>query len=298
MLRAGAIALMLSLGACGFVGGDDGGGGAVTVGAVTFAENQIVAEMYARVLEDAGYNVDRRFNYQSREDLLPDLSSGAVDVSPEYLASLLTALDPQATPSSDPQANVGALDPLLSERDLELLDPSEANNTNAIVVDEATAQEFGLETVSDLQPHAGRLEFGGPPECPKRRFCLEGLRDVYGLEFADFRPLDAGGPLTIAALSNGEIDVALLFSTSAVIQERGWIVLEDDQELQAAENITPVVRRDVLDDKMEERLNRLSRVLTTETMTDLNARVEISNEDFRSVAREFLGDNGLQAGAF
>jgi glycine betaine/choline ABC-type transport system substrate-binding protein len=144
---------------------------------------------------------------------------------------------------------------------------------------------------------ASQLTLGGPPECPERPFCIPGLRDVYGVEFGQFVPLDVGGPLTVEALDGGEIDVALLFSTSSVIGENGWVVLEDDKELQNAENITPVVRTEVLDDTIEERLNAISAALDTQTMTELNGRVEIDEEDPAEVAASFLEENDLLGGA-
>jgi osmoprotectant transport system substrate-binding protein len=287
----GAITLLMFGAAC------DSGGGAeegdrVVVGAVTFAENQIVAEMYARVLERAGYQVDREFNYQDRERLLPDLEAGSIDLAPEYLGSLLAALDPDASPSSAPAENVSQLEPLLAEEDLTVLEPSEANDANAFVVTPKTAARFDLESVSDLEPHDSELALGGPPECPERTFCIEGLREVYGIEFEDFRPLDTGA-LTVAALQSGEVDVALLFSTSGVVGARGWVVLEDDKELQSAENITPLIASDVLNDEIAEALNSLSEELSTKEMTELNARVEAENEDFRAVAEDFLTGAGL-----
>ena len=278
--------------ACGAAGGE-GDGEVITVAAVTFAENQIVGEMYAAVLADAGYEVDRKLNFQDRESLLPQLQSGRIDVAPEYLASLLTALDANATPSSEPAENLDALEPLLAEDGLKALEPSAANDTNAFVVDAQTAKKLDLESVSDLAPHAQDLVFGGPPECPDRPFCLRGLSNVYGIEFKDFQPLDAGGPLTAAALSGGRIDVALLFSTSGVIAERGWVVLEDDKGLQAADNITPVVGEGATASEIEELLNGVSAALSTEEMTQLNARVEVDNEDFRTVAHDFLEEAGL-----
>lgn len=260
---------------------------------MTFAENQIVAEMYSLVLEDAGYTIDRKFNFQSRENLQPEMLSGDVDLAPEYLASLLTSLEPGSEPTSDPGDNLERLEPLVEEKGLELLEPSDANNTNAIVVDSETAERLSLDKVSDLRPHAAELVFGGPPECSERPFCLEGLREVYGLEFDVFGELDAGGPLTIAALGSGEIDVALLFTTSGVIAEREWVVLEDDLELQAADNITPLIRSDVLTPEIAERLDAISAGLTTEAMTELNARVEVGSEDFREVAHDFIEQQNL-----
>lgn len=276
-------------------GGDGatGGGDAITVGAVTFAENQIVAEMYAQVLEREGLEVDRRFNFSDRESMLPEIESGAVDVVPEYLATLLTALDTGSEPGSDAGENLSALESPLEEIGATALEPSSANDTNAIVVAGQTAEKYDLESVSDLAPHASKLVFGGPPECPERQFCLQGLEEVYGLEFKEFKALDAGGSLTVAALTSGEIDVALLFSTSGVIAERGWVLLEDDRGLQAADNITPVIRHDAHSDEIEAALNEVSAALTTEKMTELNAMVEVEGKDFRDVATDFLRDEGL-----
>jgi glycine betaine/choline ABC-type transport system substrate-binding protein len=147
-------------------------------------------------------------------------------------------------------------------------------------------------------PVASQLTLGGPPECPERPFCIPGFRETYGIEFGNFVPLDIGGPLTVEALQNGDIDVALLFSTDPAIQENGWVLLEDDKQLQSAENITPVVRSDVPDRAaIEERLNAISAALTTETMTELNGRVSIDGEDPAAVATSFLEDNDLLGGA-
>lgn len=298
VLGAALLALGLVLGACG--SGEDGtaGGGSgedkglLTVGSVNFAENNIVAEMYALVLEDAGYEVDRTA-VDSREILQPALESGEIDAAPEYLSSLLLFLDPEAKASGDAQQVVEALTPLLDERGIELLEPAEANDTNAFVVTPETAEEYSLASVSDLAPVAGELTLGGPPECPQRPFCIPGLEEVYGVEFGSFKPLDVGGPLTVAALQGGKIDVALLFSTSSVIGQRGWVVLEDDKGLQNAENITPVVNSETFNDEIAELLDSVSALLTTENITELNGRVEIDQEDPRAVAEAFLSENGL-----
>jgi osmoprotectant transport system substrate-binding protein len=277
-------------------GGGEGEGGApssLTVGAVGFAENQIVAEMYAQVLENAGFDVERQLTLESREVLQPAIEGGDIDLAPEYLSSLLLFLDPEAAASGDPEAVRGELEPLLEEGGQTLLESAEANDTNALVVTQETADEFGLTTTSDLAPVAGDLVMGGPPECPERPFCLPGFQETYGIEFGDFKPLDVGGPLTVEALDNEEIDVALLFSTSSVIGENGWVVLEDDENLQNAENITPVVRTEVLDDEVETLLNEVSATLTSEGITELNGRVEIDGEDPATVATDHLEAEGL-----
>lgn len=302
VLGAGLLAVALTVAACGNGPGGDGGGtttppierGELTVGVSgAFAENQIVAEMYAQVLENAGYTVDTQLDLASREISQPALVEGEVDVKPEYLGSLLLFLDPEAEASGEAQANVDLLEPLLAEDGIALLEPAAANDTNAFVVTQATADEHSLTTVSDLADVAGTLTLGGPPECPQRPFCIPGLRDTYGVEFGEFKPLDVGGPLTVAALDSGDIDVALLFSTSSVIGDKGWVVLEDDKALQTAENITPVVREDVLNDEIADLLNSVSALLDDETIIALNGRVEIDQEDPADVATDFLTENGL-----
>jgi osmoprotectant transport system substrate-binding protein len=303
VLGAASLALVLLLGACGSGedadnGGGDAGGteerGEVTVGVSgAFAENQIVAEMYAQVLEKAGYTVDRQLDLGSREISEPALESGEIDVKPEYLGSLLLFLDPEAAASGDPQNNVDLLEPLLEETGITILEPSEANDTNSFVVTQETADANGLAAMSDLADVAGDLTLGGPPECPKRPFCIPGLKNTYGATFGDFKALDVGGPLTVAALDEGDIDVGLLFSTSSVIGAKGWVVLEDDKSLQTAENITPVVNSEVVNDEITELLNAVSAELTSELMVELNGRVEIDKEDPADVATDFLTEAGL-----
>jgi glycine betaine/choline ABC-type transport system substrate-binding protein len=143
------------------------------------------------------------------------------------------------------------------------------------------------------EPVASQMILGGPPECPERPFCIPGLEETYGVEFEDFQPLDIGGPQTVKALSAGRIDVGLLFSTSSAIVANDFVVLEDDKGLQTAENITPLVTQEVYDPVIESTLNQVSEALDTETMTELNGRVEIDQEDPADVAADFIEQEGL-----
>lgn len=298
VLGAALLALGLLLGACGSGGDDDessgsGGGtedkGQVTVGDDSFAESQIVAEMYAQVLEDAGYEVDRK-STKSREVRLPAMESGEIDVAPEYLATLVSVLDPKEGRVSDPQDAVQILEPLLADKGLTVLEPSEAVDTNVFVVTPELAEKY--TTLSDLAPDASNLVLGGPPECPTRPYCIPGLKEVYGIEFGEFEPLDYGPP-TVAALKEGAVDVGLLFSTDGTIDAQGLVVLEDDKGLQAADNITPLVNEEALDAEAIDLLNSVSALLTTEVVTDLNTRVGVDQEDPEDVAREFLEEEGV-----
>lgn len=302
-LGAAVLALALFAGACGSGESDDNAGagdaggnepkGTITVGSIGFAENQIAAEMYAQVLENAGYTVERELSIKSREILQPSMRDGDIDLAPEYTGSLLVFLDPNAETSSDAEAEVEANNELLSENDMTMLEPSAANDTNGLVVTQETADANSLTTTSDLASIAGDLTLGGPPECPDRPFCIPGFKDTYGIEFGDFKPLDVGGPLTVAALKKGEIDVGLLFTTSSAIQANGFVVLEDDKQLQPADVIVPVIRDDANNDEVTELLNEVSAALTTEEMVELNSKVELEHQDAADVATEYLTDKGL-----
>ena len=268
--------------------------GAVTVGSTNFDEQEIVASMYAAVLEDAGYQVERRFQLGAREIVLPALENGDIDLYPEYVGTALEFLNGGAGEASpDTEATTEKLREAFAEKGVEVLEPAPAQDKNGLVVTPETAQEHGLTAVSDLEPVAGDLVFGGPPECPERPLCLQGYEEVYGLEFAEFRPLDAGGPVTTAALENGDIDVALMFTTDGLIAEKEWVLLEEDEELQPAENIVPVIREEVLNDEITSLLDEVSAQLTTEEVTELVRQVRVDAQDPADVAEQWLTDKGL-----
>jgi osmoprotectant transport system substrate-binding protein len=140
---------------------------------------------------------------------------------------------------------------------------------------------------------ASQLILGGPPECPQRPFCIPGLKATYGITFKGFKPLDVGGPQTVAALDSGAIQVGLLFSTDPTILVKGWVPLEDDKHLQNAELITPVVRTAVLNDEITTLLNNISAKLTTEDMLPMVKAVAVDKQDAAQVAKGFLDQNGL-----
>jgi osmoprotectant transport system substrate-binding protein len=258
-----------------------------------FAENRIVAEMYAQVLERAGYTVRTDLDLHSREVSQAALESGQIDVKPEYLSSLLLFIDPRARASSSPPEVARQVADRLRPRGISVLAPSSAQDTNQFVANGRTARELDLTTLSSLADVAGGLTFGGPPECPLRPLCLPGLADVYGIVFDDFVPLDAGGPLTVAALTSDEVQIALMFSTDPSIGANGFVPLLDDRHLQNAENITPVIRTEKLNPEVRRLLDAVSARLSTSNVTTLVGKVVIDHRDVASVARGFLSANGL-----
>lgn len=270
----------------------------VRIGSTNFSEQLIVGELYGQVLEANGYTVERKFNLGSREIVAPALESGQFDMGVEYLATYATYLN-QGDPgmaSTDAAQTLANLKSLLSDRKLTVLNYAPAVDTNALVVTKATADRLGLRKTSDLAQANGQLVLGGPPECPSRPFCLLGFQGVYGLSFKDFKPLDVGGPLTVAALDANQIDVALLFSSDAVIAARGFVMLQDDMNLQLADNVAPVVRNELLAQAPSDfasLINGVSALLTTDDLSALNKQVGIDRMDPSDAAAAWLKAKGL-----
>src|SRR5690606_35317256 len=167
-----------------------------------------------------------------------------------------------------------------------VLEPAEAEDKDTVVVTSETAEELGVTSIGDLAPHAPNMVLGGPPEFADRFTGVPGLEEVYGLEFASFRPLQAGSNLTVQALLNGQVDAANIFTTDPAIAENELVVLEDPENLFAAQNIVPVIRTDALNDTVEATLNEVSAALTTDALSELMSRVVTEGEDPAAVARD------------
>jgi osmoprotectant transport system substrate-binding protein len=198
------------------------GSGPITVGAADFSEGIILANIYADVLNAAGFTATVA-EPASRDLYLEALKAGEqMQVVPEYLATVTEFIegdDANAVASGNVEETLAALEPLATDAGLVFGEPSEAADQNAFAVTQAFADELGVSTLSELAEACGdgSLVLGGPPECPTRPFCQLGLEDAYGLEFADFRELDAGGPLTKAAIEQGEVSMGLVLSSDAAL---------------------------------------------------------------------------------
>jgi osmoprotectant transport system substrate-binding protein len=293
-----AVSLALLVAAC---GGDDAlqGGNQpsdsskVIVGSTNFPEQLILAQMYAAVLEKAGVDVTTRLNLGNREVVFPALEKGEIQLLPEYNGSVLSFLDPKATAVTSEEVNT-ALAPLLQAKNLVALQQSPAEDKDGWAVTKETATKYNLKTLGDLKPVASQLVVGGPPELKTRPAGLPGLKRVYGIpDFKEFKPLDAGGPLTISALKKGDIDVGRVFTTQGVIAAEGWVLLEETKPLEPSQNVVPIGRTDAMTDQVKNALNALSAKITTEELTKLNAQVDVDKKDPESVARDWLTQQGL-----
>jgi len=312
-LLAGATGLALALTAC---GGDDGGdafseGGddaasaeSITVGGATFTESAILIEMYRALLEDGGYTVEVK-PVENRELYAPELESGGIDVVPEYAATLAEFFNrdvngPQAEPiaTGDVDETVEALRPLAEEKGLAVLEPAEAANQNAFFVTEDFATQNDLTTLSDLGALGQPVVLAGTQECPERPKCELGLEQVYGIDVTEDLPLGFGSVQNKQAVVEGDAQLGLSGTTDGTLGALGLVVLEDDKQLQNADNLVPVVNAEgpAGSDEVAEILNGLSETLTTEDLAELNRRVDEEREQAADVAEDYLTEEGLIGG--
>ena len=285
------VVLALVLSACG--SGDDGpkDGTTIEIASFGFGESEILGEIYKQALEANGYTVNHQVQVGPREVLKPALESGQVHFVPEYVGSAL-----EAGFGIEPSADAGDTRDLLIDAyesaGVAVLELAPAEDKNTFVVTKILADDLGLSKVSDLAKVNG-LVLGGPPECPERPRCQLGLEDIYGLQIAEFKALDAGGSLTVAALNGGEIDAGLFFTTYLFIDE--FVALEDDEGLQPAENIVPVVSQEILDEygsDLEDLINEVSAKITTAQLIEMNERF-FAPEDADAIALDFLVEFGF-----
>jgi len=295
-------AALLSLAACGSGGdplattksagsGGSSGKGTIVVGSADFPESALLAEIYAGALEAKGVKVEKKLNIGSREAYIPALQDGSIDLIPEYTGVLAQYFNEKAS-ATESDAVYEELKAALPDT-LTVLDKSAAEDKDAVVVTQATADKYHLTSIGDLKPVAGDLTLGGPPEWKTRPTGVPGLEKVYGLKFKSFRALDAGGPLTVKALENGQIDAGNIFTTDPNIETKHFVVLQDPENLYAAQNVVPLITKSKVNDTITQALNAVSAALDTNTLTAMLKRVIIDKEDEAAVAADFLKQHNL-----
>jgi osmoprotectant transport system substrate-binding protein len=268
----------------------------IVIGAQDFGESAILAEIYAQALTGAGYDVRIQSLGGFRDISMGAFSSGDINFAPEYVASMLEYLNDRAGEASgDLSATLALLQTELEPLDLEALEPAPGVDTNAFVVTAETAETLGLTTLGDLAGKEGDLRLGGPADCETNPFCIPGLIETYDVDLSgSFVGLDAG--VVATALGNGEIDVAVLFSTDGRISSEGWVLLEDDKAMLAADNIVPVVSATLIDtygNDMASVVNAVSEKITTPVLIELNRQYDVDKDDARDIASCWLADNKL-----
>jgi osmoprotectant transport system substrate-binding protein len=307
-----AVAAGLALAACSSSGGSSASGGStpsggssssnpltpgaakgtVVVGSANFPENELLAEIYVLALQAKGVKVTSKFNIGAREVYYPEVKNGTISVIPEYNGALLTtSVDPKSTAATTTEVD-NALKAKLPST-LEILNPSSAQDKDSVTVTQATAAKDHLKSISDLKPYASQMVIGGPPEFKTRTDGLVGLKSNYGLTFKSFDPLDESGPLTLAALQNGKVQAADVFTTTPQIVTEHLVSLADPKFNFAAQNVVPLVYKPAASAKVVATLNAVSQRLTTQALLQMDKAVIVDHAPYTTVAQGFIKATGL-----
>ncbi len=263
--------------------------GTITVAGFNFPESSILAELYGQALAHDGYTVNYKLLLGTREVVAPAIKSGQIDLYPGYAATELEFYNSGAGEANgDATATTAKLNSHLTSLNLMALTPSAAVDQNAFAVTKQTQTKYNLTKLSDLTPIGNELTLGAGPECPTRPFCQPGLQNTYGIHFKAFKALDTDGPLTRAAFKNGTIQVGLVFSSDADLHQLGLVVLQDDKQLENADNVVPIVRQSVATAEVTAVLNKVSAGLTTADLVTMNGQVELLHQDADAVAAAYL----------
>ena len=250
----------------------------IQLASFNFPESELLGELYGQALRQHGFPVEQVVQLGAREVVAPALQQGKVDMVPEYLGSALNFLnDRDRVATADPGLTHARLEQVFAPRGVSVLAYAPAEDRNGFVVSGDLARRRDLVELSDLEPLASQLVLGAPAECPQRPLCLKGLQDIYNLHFARFEAM-ASRSTTALALNTGEIDVGMIDTTDPNLLKPGndLVQLVDDKQLQPADNVVPVVRREVVDaygPSMVRLLNAVSAQLTTAELTRLNLQV-------------------------
>ncbi|MFD4547391.1 ABC transporter substrate-binding protein [Streptomyces sp. NPDC058467] len=277
-----------------------GGKGELVVGAAGFTEAKVLGELYRQVLTNAGYSVTVR-TVENREIYEPQLEKGAIDVVPEYAATLAEFLNlkknganAKAVASSDVDATVSALKKLAEPKGLKVLSAGEAVDQNAFAVSAEFAKKHNLKTLSDLGKSGLKVKIAAGDECETRPFCAPGLKKTYGIDVSGIDPKGVGTTQAKQAVKNGTDQLVLTTTTDATLKNFGLVLLKDDKGLQNADNVLPVVNaKDAGSQEIADALAKLTDTLSTDDLVELNRKVDAERQKEADVAKEYLRAKGL-----
>jgi osmoprotectant transport system substrate-binding protein len=272
--------------------------GTVRISGQNFTEAEIVADMYAAVLQKAGYTPDVKL-VDTRDVYMKDFPKN-VDVVPEYTGAIVEFLNgtcngANAKPItvSDPQETIDKAKPLLDKKGATLLNPSEATDTNAFFVSKKYADENNVSTLSDLKGKS--VVLAAAPDCKGRLDCEGGLTSAYGIDITKILPLGYASQQTYDSVIKGESQLGETSTTDGTLESQGLVLLPDDQHIQPAQNLVPLVSTEFLKahPDVADPLNNLMAKLTTDALTQLNGQVAVDRAKPEDVAQQWLSDNGL-----
>jgi osmoprotectant transport system substrate-binding protein len=299
LLLSGAVAVGAVLASSGCAssnpldsGGGDGSSDAteIVVGSQAYYSNEIIAEIYAQALENAGYTVERQFQIGQRDAYLPELESGSVTLIPEYTGNLLQFYDNQteATASDEVYDELTEAVP----DGLTVLDQAEAADGDSYNVTTEFSEENDVTSLADLAGLDVPLTVGGNPELESRPYGPAGLQDVYGVDVSFVSIGDSGGPLTKDAIRSGQVTFGDIYTADPDLASGDFVTLEDPESIFLANNVVPLVNAEVADE-IADVINEVQAALDTEGLIALNAESVNDQRSSDQIATDWLEENGL-----
>lgn len=295
---AAALALSAALAGC---GGDEDGAASertIRIGSKNFTEAIVLGELYAQALEAKGYDVELKSSIGSTEIIDTALTSGEIDMYPEYTGTMLTVVFGEDEPQESAESTYDRAKELYEERGQTLFEMTPFSDSDALATTTAYAEEHGLESIGDLAD-VERFRLGGQPEFETRLQGLVGLKEAYGLSDDQIEFVPFTGISPYEALDQGAVDVAAIFSTDPPLASGDYVVLEDPEANFGFQNVAPVVDQELADelgDDFRETIDAVSEKLTEDAIIAMNSAVAIDQRPADEVAREFLEANGLLEG--
>jgi osmoprotectant transport system substrate-binding protein len=267
-------------------GGGGNDSGAIVVGSQTYYSNEIIAEIYAQALENAGQKVERKFQIGQRDAYLPAMQDGEVDVFPEYTGNLLQYFSPDTTATLPDEVYAELKDAVPDG--LTVLDQSPATDQDSYNVTRQFSEENSVTSLADLADVSVPLTLGGNAELEERPYGPTGLKDVYGAQVS----FTATGDTTVDALLDGTVNIANVYSADPRIASEDLVTLEDPEGLFLASNVVPLVNEKIAGD-VSEVLNAVDAELTPEGLAALNALSVDEKQSPEKIAKDWLTEKGL-----
>ncbi len=262
----------------------------IVIGSQQYYSNEIIAELYAQVLEKDGFTVKRSFNIGQREIYIPQLEKGAIDVMPEYSGNLLQYFDKDSDAKTADEIDAALPDALPSG--LRVLDEAEATDQDSYTVTKKFSEDNDVTSLADLKNVSDKLTVGANSEFQTRPYGPKGLKSVYGVD-VDFKVVeDSGGALTVKALKDDTVQLADIYSADPSIKANDFVSLKDPENLILPQNVIPVVSKKV-DDKAAADIDKVSKVLSTDALIELNSKSTVDKEKASEIAKDFLTEKGL-----
>ncbi|KQM83713.1 ABC transporter substrate-binding protein [Agromyces sp. Leaf222] len=301
-IAAGVVAVGAMVALAGCASGDPtapetdaagGSGDAIVVGSFAFPESEILGEIYAQALTAQGFDVSTKFNIGPRQQTIPALQDGSINLIPEYNGNLLAYYDPEFAERTTEDVDAALVDAVAAD-DLVVYASAEAEDKDAYVVTSKFATANNLKAIGDLaavQP----FSLGANPQFAELGYGIPGLASVYGVADVTFVPYeDYGGPDTVKALTDDTVQVADIYTTSPDLKAKDLVVLDDPENLIAAQNVIPLLSSSIASDELQKALDAISAQLTTDDLIDLRNRVEGDEKaSANTAAKDWLTEHGL-----